>query len=231
MAFHINQGSPNPLSLEPGANASFTIEVYVDGNPVEPGEIIQVKLPEGLVFPPTGEIRYMNLDSGINEQLSIESREPDGRLVRFKAKEISNQPVGFYSVNVQTAATTTPGDRTIPDGLTIGTTTAPLSFRISPPQPVDQRVYGIVHGDGTVYSGSGFTARKMETGAYEITFLKAFTSVPAVVATAFHVSGSLLENAVVRTIGVSKARIDTGNSAGQPADQWFTFMAAGLTKP
>ncbi|GHG51758.1 hypothetical protein [Streptomyces griseocarneus] len=128
MAFHIAQGSPNPLALAPGGNASFTIEVYVDGDPVEPGEIIQVKLPEGLVFPLTGEVRYMQLDAGINQLMPIESRDPDGRLVRFKAGAIGNQPEGFYSVNVQALATAAPGDRTVPDGLTIGTTTAQLSF-------------------------------------------------------------------------------------------------------
>ncbi|MBZ6474034.1 hypothetical protein, partial [Streptomyces griseocarneus] len=65
---------------------------------------------------------------GINQLMPIESRDPDGRLVRFKAGAIGNQPEGFYSVNVQALATAAPGDRTVPDGLTIGTTTAQLSF-------------------------------------------------------------------------------------------------------
>ena len=38
MAFHIQQGHPTPQTLEPGANSSFTIEVFVDGNPVDPGD-------------------------------------------------------------------------------------------------------------------------------------------------------------------------------------------------
>ncbi|KAK1177940.1 hypothetical protein B7755_007110 [Streptomyces sp. NBS 14/10] len=228
MAFHINQGSPNPLSLEPGANASFTIEVYVDGDPVDPGEIIQVKLPEGLFFPPTGEIRYMKLDEGINQPLSIESREGDGSLVRFKAEAIGIQPGGFYSVNVQTRPNAAPGDRTIPDGLTIGTTTAQLSFRISAPQPVEQRVYGIVASDGSA-QGSGFTSRRVEGrfSNYEITFTNPFVSPPVVVATGW---GDLSANVTIASRGTHAVSIYAGrNGAYTPVT--LSFIAIGLAQP
>ncbi|MCC3778441.1 hypothetical protein [Streptomyces sp. UNOB3_S3] len=229
MAFHINQGNPNPLILEPGANASFTIEVYVDGNPVEPGEIIQVKLPEGLVFPPTGEIRFINLDSGINRPLPIESRDPDGRLVRFKAEAIGNKPEGFYSVNVLAAATAAPGDRTVPDGLTIGATSAKLSFRVSAPQPVERRVYGTVAASGAVVSGTGFTSVRSATSTFTITFARPFTSPPSVVATA--AVGLATPIVTVHSVSTTAAVIFTANPGGTWSPQPFHFIAMGLAAP
>ncbi|GHG51748.1 hypothetical protein [Streptomyces griseocarneus] len=230
MAFHIAQGTPNPLALEPGANASFAIEVFVDGDPVGPGEIIQVKLPEGLVFPLTGEIRYMNLDAGINQLLTVESREPDGRLVRFKAEAIGNQPEGFYSVNVQAAADATPGDHTTPDGLTIGLTTAPLNFRVGPPQPVEHKVYGTVRGDGTVVFGSGFTARRKETGWYEITLTDRFMSAPAKTATVHDTSwGQVVVTDIAGQANLFHVYIR--DLAGQMANRQFSFIAMGLATP
>ncbi|MFI9201377.1 hypothetical protein [Streptomyces sp. NPDC053048] len=229
MSFHINQGSPSPQILEPGANSSFTIEVYVDGNPVEPGEIIQVKLPEGLVFPPTGEIRFMNLDAGINKPLPIESRDPDGRLVRFKAEAIGNKPEGFYSVNVQALPNATPGDRTVPDGLSIGATSAKLSFRISAPQPVEQRVYGTVGANGNRVSGSGFTSARSATSTFTITFAKPFTSPPVVVATA--AVGSATAIVTVASTSTNSAVIFTAGTSGTWSPLQFSFMAAGLTAP
>ncbi|MFF4159763.1 hypothetical protein [Streptomyces sp. NPDC001678] len=229
MAFHITQGNPNPLILQPGTNASFTIEVYVDGNPVEPGEIIQVKLPEGLVFPPTGEIRFINLDSGINRPLPIESRDPDGRLVRFKAEGIGNKPEGFYSVNVLAAASAAPGDRTVTDGLTIGATSAKLSFRISAPQPVEQRVYGTVAANGGVISGSGFTARHSATSTFTITFAKPFTSPPVVVASAALGSASAI--VTVASVSTTAAVIYTASTSGTWGALPFHFIAMGPTAP
>ncbi|WP_058041394.1 hypothetical protein [Streptomyces roseifaciens] len=229
MAFHINQGNPIPQVLQPGANASFAIEVYVDGNPVGPGEIIQVKLPEGLVFPPTGEIRYMNLDSGINRPLPIESRDPDGRLVRFKAEAIGNKPEGFYSVNVQALPNAAPGDRTLPDGLAIGATASKLSFRISAPQPVEQRVYGTVSAAGGVVSGTGFTSVRSATSTFTITFAKAFTSPPAVVATA--AVGSATAIVTVASIGTNAAVIYTADPGGTWKPVPFSFIAMGPAAP
>ncbi|MEU1814546.1 hypothetical protein ABZ543_05050 [Streptomyces roseifaciens] len=226
MAFHITQGSPTPLILEPGANASFAIEVYADGNPVPAGEIVQVKLPEGLVFPPTGEIRYMKPEEGVNRPLPIESRDPDGRLVRFKAEAIGNKPEGFYSVNVQAAATAAPGDRTVPDGLSIGAATSKLSFRISAPQPVEKRVYGTVTAAGGVGAGSGFTSVRSATSTFTITFTKPFTSPPVVVATA--AQGSATAIVTVAGVSATSAVIYTA----EPSNTWkplpFHFIAMGL---
>ncbi|MEU3353887.1 hypothetical protein [Streptomyces sp. NPDC037389] len=229
MAFHIAQGSPNPQVLLPGANSSFTVEVYVDGDPVGPGEIIQVKLPEGLVFPPTGEIRFMKLDEGINRPMAIESRDPDGRLVRFKADAIGNKPDGFYSVNVQAAATAAPGDRTVPDGLTIGVTSSKLSFRISAPQPVERRIYGTVAASGAVSTGTGFTSVRSATSTFTITFAKPFTSVPVVVATA--AVGSATPIVTVNSVSPTTAVIFTANPGGTWSPQPFHFIAMGLAAP
>ncbi|MEH6379866.1 hypothetical protein V7793_36865 [Streptomyces sp. KLMMK] len=229
MAFHITQGSPNPQVLEPGTNASFAIEVYVDGDPVGPGEIIQVKLPEGLVFPPTGEIRFMNLDAGINRPLPIESRDPDGRLVRFKAETIGNKPEGFYSVNVQAAAAAAPGDRTVPDGLSIGATTSKLSFRISAPQPVEKRVYGTVTAAGGVGAGSGFRSVRSATSTYTITFAKPFTSPPVVVATA--AQGSATAIVTVAGVSLTSAVVYTASTSGTYAPLPFHFIAMGPAAP
>ncbi|GHG49280.1 hypothetical protein [Streptomyces griseocarneus] len=232
MAFHIAQGTPNPQVLQPGANASFAIEVYVDGDPVGPGEIIQVKLPEGLVFPPTGEIRFMNLDAGINRPLPIESRDPDGRLVRFKAEAIGNKPEGFYSVNVQALPTAAPGDRTVPDGLAIGATTSKLSFRVSapqPPQPVEHRVYGTIGANANIIAGSGFTATWGGTSTFTITFAKAFTSPPVVVATA--ALGSATAIVTVAGVSTTTATIYTASTSGTWGRLPFHFIAMGSTAP
>ncbi|MEU8579532.1 hypothetical protein [Streptomyces abikoensis] len=229
MAFHITQGNPTPLILQPGTNASFTIEVYVDGNPVGPGEIIQVKLPEGLVFPPTGEIRFINLDSGVNRPLPIESRDPDGRLVRFKAEGIGNKPEGFYSVNVLAAATAAPGDRTVTDGLTIGATSAKLSFRVSAPQPVERRVYGTIGANANIISGSGFTAVWGGTSTFTITFTRPFTSPPVVVATA--AQGSATAIVTVASVSTTTAVIYTASTSGTWGRLPFHFIAMGLAAP
>ncbi len=203
--------------------------MYVDGNPVGPGEIIQVKLPDGLVFPPTGEIRYMNLDSGINRPLPIESREPDGRLVRFKAEAIGNKPEGFYSVNVQALANAAPGDRTVTDGLAIGATTSKLSFRVSAPQPVERRVYGTVTAAGGVGSGSGFTSVRSQTSTYTITFAKPFASPPVVVAAA--AQGSPTAIVTVAGVSQSSAVVYTASTSGTYAPLPFHFIAMGLAAP
>ncbi|MFG2177230.1 hypothetical protein ACGFLS_00650 [Streptomyces abikoensis] len=229
MAFHIAQGSPNPQILKPGDNSSFTVEVYVDGDPVGPGEIIQVKLPEGLVFPPTGEIRYMKLDEGINRPMPIESRDPNGRLVRFKADAIGNKPEGFYSVNVQAAPTATPGDHTVPDGLTIGVTAAKLSFRVSVPEPVDQRVYGTVGANGAKISGSGFTSQFVGGATFKIIFANAFTSPPAVVVSATLGSASAI--VTVNSISKTEAVIFTASPVGTWKPVPFSFIAMGPTAP
>ncbi|MDT0451076.1 hypothetical protein [Streptomyces hesseae] len=228
MAFHIAQGSPNPQVLLPGANSSFTVEVYVDGDPVGPGEIIQVKLPEGLVFPPTGEIRYMKLDEGINRPMAIESRDPGGRLVRFKADAIGNKPDGFYSVNVQAAATAAPGDRTVPDGLTIGVTAAKLSFRIGAPQSVEHKVYGTVDANGNVLSGDGFVVRPGLTGTYMIAFTKAFVSRPTVLATLWKGGERGAISVESAETGLFTVRTAT-NGAWTPLG--FSFMAMGPAAP
>ncbi|MCQ8772051.1 hypothetical protein [Streptomyces telluris] len=233
MAFHITQGNPIPQVLQPGANASFAIEVYVDGNPVGPGEIIQVKLPDGLVFPPTGEIRYMNLDSGINRPLPIESRDPDGRLVRFKAEAIGNKPEGFYSVNVQALPNAAPGDRTVTDGLTIGATAAKLSFRVGAAQPVEQRVYGIVGADGAVVVGSGFTVKltpnSTSTSIFTITFAKPFTTAPVVVATATQASPSV--SVTIGGVTPNTVTICTASPVGTWKPLPFHFIAMGPAQP
>lgn len=229
MAFHITQGNPNPLILQPGTNASFTIEVYVDGTPVGPGEIIQVKLPDGLVFPPTGEIRFINLDTGVNRPLPIESRDPDGRLVRFKAEGIGNKPEGFYSVNVQALPNAAPGDRTVTDGLTIGATSAKLGFRVGAPQPVEQRVYGIVGPSGAITVGSGFTCVRSGTSTFTITFAKPFTTAPVVVATA--TTGSATSIVTLGGVTSTAVTICTASTSGTFAPLPFHFIAIGLTTP
>ncbi|MET9415372.1 hypothetical protein ABZY03_14545 [Streptomyces klenkii] len=141
-----------------------------------------MKLPQGLAFPLTGEVRYMKLATGINKPLTVVSRDSDGRLVRFLAEEITKSPDGaFYSVNVQAGTDAQVGDLTVPDGIAIGGVTAKLNFRVGEPQPVERRVYGVVDAQGNVKSGSGFTAQKVGTGTFEITFTVPFRSLPAVV--------------------------------------------------
>ncbi|MCQ8772052.1 hypothetical protein [Streptomyces telluris] len=230
MAFHINQGNPNPQILKPGDTDSITIEMYVDGNPVGPGEIIQVKLPDGVIFPATGEIRYMQLDAGINRPLPVESREPDGSIVRFKAEAIGNKPEGFYSVNVQALPNATPGDRTVADGIAIGGTPSPLSIRIGAARPVEQRAYGVVSADGRASSGRGFQVARVGAGDYRITFTNPFVAPPAVTATVYGL-GLLLDNAHVDLIEPGSVRIVTGDSNGAFADRPFSFIAVGEAPP
>lgn len=226
MAFHITQGSPNPLVLEPGANASFTIEVKVDAGSVGAGETIRVKLPDGLVFPPTGQISYIS--GGSVEILPVESLEDGGRLVRFKAKAIGTVLDGFYSVNVQALPTAT-GDRTAPDGLTIGaTTTAQLSFRIGPPPPVEHKVHGTVDANRNVLSGDGFIVRPGLEGVHRIVFTKPFASPPTVLATLR--KGGERGAVSVETVTASLFDVRTAtNGAWTPLG--FSFIAIGLTAP
>ncbi|MCQ8773559.1 hypothetical protein [Streptomyces telluris] len=227
MAFIITQGSPNPLVLPPGGHASFTIEVKVDAGSVGAGETIRVKLPAGLFFPPTGQIRYIS--GGSVEVLPVESLEDGGRLVRFKAKAIGIQPQGFYSINVQALPNAAEGDRIQPDGLTIGaTTTAPLSFRVGPPQPVEHKVYGTVDANGNVLSGDGFTVGPGLTGAYKIIFAKLFASRPTVLATLL--KGGERGAVSVESVNTGLFVVQTTTN-GAPAPLGFSFIAIGLAAP
>ncbi|MEU8581939.1 hypothetical protein [Streptomyces abikoensis] len=227
MTFIITQGSPNPLVLAPGAIASFTIEVKVDAGSVSAGETIRVKLPAGLFFPPSGQIRYIS--GGSVEVLTVEGLEDNGRLVRFKAKAIGTQLQGFYSINVQAEANAAPGDHPRADGLTIGAaTTAPLSFRVGPPQPVERKVHGTVDANRNVLSGNGFSVWPGLPGSYKIIFTEVFASPPTVLAT-------LRKGGERGTISVET--VDTGLFVVQTAvnGAWaplgFSFIAIGLGAP
>ncbi|MEV4741977.1 hypothetical protein [Streptomyces sp. NPDC049555] len=225
MAFHISQGHPNPLVLARDETKSFTIEVYAD-TPVGPGETIRVKLPEGLIFPSTGQVRYIR--GGVNEGVDGLSREDGGRLVRFKAKAIGTQPEGFYSVNVQ--ALPNAEDRPpLPDGLTIGaSTTAQLSFRISPPQPVEHTVHGTVDANRNILSGVGFTVMPGLTGVCRIIFTKAFVSPPTVVATLRN--GGERGTISVETVDTGLFTVRTATN-GAWAPLGFSFVAIGVAAP
>lgn len=98
--------------------------------------------------------------------------------------------------------------------------------------------FGNVNADGTTTDGHGsgdFTVRKSGAGTYVITFVNAFTSPPAVLATQNYPlwtdfkgpAGSPLDNALVVAIDKTQATIVTGGASGEAGDRNFGFLAAG----
>ncbi|OKH18130.1 hypothetical protein NIES208_07040 [[Limnothrix rosea] IAM M-220] len=93
---------------------------------------------------------------------------------------------------------------------------------------------GLIKPDGTIYSGSGFTSRKISTGLYEITFSTRFADHPAVIATQDFPNtvnssgGDTRDNAVVVDISQRKCRIKCGGGSGSASDRYFSFLAIGL---
>lgn len=82
----------------------------------------------------------------------------------------------------------------------------------------------------SLLTGSGFTATNPSTGAYNITFLVPFATVPTVVASTYitnttHIS--LYEHVSVRNITVNGCTIYTKNSNGLIQDVPFTLIAIG----
>lgn len=86
---------------------------------------------------------------------------------------------------------------------------------------------GTINADGTVRSGTGFTAAKTATGVYEITFTTPYTTVPVILGFAADTTGGLVakvRSAVPTT--VSKATINTYLSgSGASTDSAFNFIA------
>jgi hypothetical protein len=94
-------------------------------------------------------------------------------------------------------------------------------------------VRGIVHPDGKVANGAGYTVKRVNTGLYDVSFLTSFSDPPSVVATQIYDftpnggGGNTRDNAVVVYIGPDRARIKTGDGDGGAANRWFAFIAMG----
>jgi len=95
-----------------------------------------------------------------------------------------------------------------------------------------QTIYGRVSSDGSIHTGTGFTATKLSAGHYKISFPVAFKQPPAVVATqnnyhAFDANQKTIDNVIVGGIKTNECRIKTGNSLGNVEDREFAFIAIG----
>jgi hypothetical protein len=237
MAFTISQRQPVPYILEPEGTGSFTIDVGADVPISGQTEWIAVKFPAETAFPsPGGEVRYIAANGTVNNLLTPQW-DPANRLLRFQHElhlhDGTPAQNGFYSISVQAQPNAEPDEWTALDGLSIGTTTANLTFRISPPQPVEQKVYGLVHGasNSSIISGSGFTLRRRSVGTYEITFNNAFAMPPAVTVTAYSSGDNVLHNAKLNWVEAKKFGVCTGHINGTLLDLYFSFIAIGLAPP
>src|SRR5579872_5600748 len=89
-------------------------------------------------------------------------------------------------------------------------------------------IRGKVNANGSVGAGSGFTASKISTGYYQITFSSAFSSLPIAVATQYLPSTSdTRDNAVIVDLATSLIKVKVGTGGGAVADRDFTFIAVG----
>lgn len=93
-------------------------------------------------------------------------------------------------------------------------------------------IWGVVHSNGKILSGTGFTVHKDPgEGVYDITFVKAFPELPAVLATQLFPNqpdssgGNTKDNAVVVYIDKTYCRVVTGNENGHHTNRDFSFMA------
>lgn len=95
--------------------------------------------------------------------------------------------------------------------------------------------YGHISKNGNIISKGGpqaFNVRKTSTGIYDINFESRFQNIPSVVATQVFKDlgssgGNTLDNVVIVDINDHFVSFKTGDSAGNPSDREFTFIAIG----
>jgi hypothetical protein len=107
----------------------------------------------------------------------------------------------------------------------------------------DKWIWGCVNSDGSILSGSGFNARRVDTpdhrGRYEITYERAFKKTPAVMVMQLwggesqkwnnfnFIEGSSVDNSVLVASSETKFKVKIGNDKGRGEDRNFTFIAIG----
>jgi Collagen triple helix repeat (20 copies) len=103
------------------------------------------------------------------------------------------------------------------------------------PGPSTVQVHGVVNGDGSIASGTGFTVQQLGPGRYQITFDAPFPGVPTVLATKVYGSPTVdagagvqpAENAIVDEVTPTLCLIATSDAAGGVANGTFGFTALG----
>jgi hypothetical protein len=96
-------------------------------------------------------------------------------------------------------------------------------------------IRGCVNPPNSVGLGAGYTVTHVNTGVYDINFNTPFNNIPVVVVTQLYPGGdpnasqggSTLDNSTIVGISTTKARIKTGDGAGNPSDRIFAFIAVG----
>lgn len=96
-------------------------------------------------------------------------------------------------------------------------------------------IYGNVNMDGSVHSGTGFTAQRTATGTYRLVFDTPFDNPPAVVLTShanlwqdFGTGGREIRTwCQVIASDVSQCKVVVGDPGGAPANRNFSFIVAG----
>jgi hypothetical protein len=98
---------------------------------------------------------------------------------------------------------------------------------------------GIVNGDGTTFSGAGFSVRRVDNGLYDIAFAQGFPSVPG--ATATQVFGALhsgnaaatatgstkpSDTAIIVHLSADRMRVGTWTPSGRD-NRAFSFIVIG----
>lgn len=100
-------------------------------------------------------------------------------------------------------------------------------------------IYGNVNMDGTVRSGTGFTAQRTATGTYRLVFDAPFDHPPALVLTShanlwqdFGGGGREIRTfCQVVASDESQCKVVIGGVGGVPANRNFSFIAAGDRGP
>jgi hypothetical protein len=92
-------------------------------------------------------------------------------------------------------------------------------------------IHGVVAADGSIITGTGFSATKTGTGVYAVAFNDAFGDIPAVVATQCGNFSNPSSSDGVAIGTLTKASIivstGTGHPDFQPQDRQFSFIAIG----
>ncbi|MGB0506908.1 MAG: hypothetical protein ACPGGK_12000 [Pikeienuella sp.] len=91
-------------------------------------------------------------------------------------------------------------------------------------------IFGVIKGDGTIVSGSGYSVTNASTGVYEVAFDTAFQNIPAVVATqcGYGNGENALDNVIIPKIAAANFTAITGDSCGNHVDREFSFIATGI---
>jgi hypothetical protein len=96
-------------------------------------------------------------------------------------------------------------------------------------KPMSTTIYGVVAANGSIITGTGFSATNTAQGVYAIAFNHAFRDVPAAVATqgGNFPNPSNSDSIAIGTLTNASMIVSTGDGGGQAQNRQFSFIAIG----